>query len=163
MRAEHAPVSMGFIHHHMGESGQKGRPLLVMGQNAQMQHLRIADEHSGRVAAYFAPEVVGGVAVVQGGCGPGVFGPCGGEGVEGRKLILSQGLEGKKIQGARIGVAQVALQHGQVVNKAFAAGRWCCGHDGVPGADVVCGQSLMAVQALNAALLKGTAYGCGPG
>ena len=163
MCAEYAPIGMGLIHHHMGQTCQKGRPLLVMGQDTQMQHFRVADEHRGRVAPDLAPEMVRGVAVIQGGGGAGVLGPCGGEGVKGRKLVLGQGLERKKIQGACVGVAQVAFQHGQVVNEALAAGRGRGCHNGVPGADMVCGQGLMAIEARDAALFKGTAYGRGPG
>ena len=135
----------------------------MVGQDAQVQHFGIADEHCGRVAPDFAPEVIRGVAVIQGGGGAGILGPCGGKGVKGGKLILRQGLERKKIEGARVGVAQMALQHGQIVDEAFAAGRGRGRHNGVPGADMIRGQGLMAVQSGYAALLKDAADGRGPG
>ena len=135
----------------------------MVGQDAQVQHFGIADEHRGRVAPDFATEMIRGVAVIQGGGGAGVLGPCGCQGVEGGKLVLRQGLERKKIEGARVGVAQMALQHGQVVDEAFAAGRGRGRHNGVPRANVVRGQRLMAVQSGDAALLKDAADGRGPG
>ena len=132
-------------------------------QNAQVQHLRVADEHRGRVAPYLAPEVVAGVAVVQGGGGAGLAGPALHQSVERAQLVLRQRLERKEIQGAGVAVAQVAVEHGQVVDEAFAAGRGRGRNNGVPGSDMVCGQRLMAVQPGDAALLEHPADGGGPG
>ena len=162
VRAEHAPVGVGLVHHHKAQTRQKGGPLFVVGQNAQMQHFRIADQHRGRVASYLAPEMVAGVAVIKRDRGAGRLGPGGGQGREGRQLILGQGLERKKIQRPRLGIVQMAFQHGQIINKALAAGRGCGHHHGMPGADVVCGQGLMAVQA-HVAFFQQPVHGARPG
>ena len=92
-----------------------------------------------------------------------LLGPAFHQRVERAQLILRQRLERKKIQGAGIAVAQVAVEHGQVVDKAFAAGRGRGRNNGMPRADMVCGQRLMAVQPLYAALFQHTADGSGPG
>lgn len=134
----------------------------MVGQNAKVQHFGVADEHRGRVAAYFAAKVIGGVAVVQGGSGAGLLGPAFYQRVERAQLVLRQRLERKKIQSARVTVAQIAVEHGQVVDKAFAAGRGRGRNYGMPCADVVCGQGLMAVKPLYAALLKHAADGGRP-
>ena len=147
----------------MAQARQKFRPLFVVRQNAEMQHLGIADKHRRRIAPDFAAKMVGGVAIIQGGSGAGLLGPALHQSVERAKLILRQSLEREEIQGAGITVAQVAVEHGQVVDKAFAAGRGRGCNNGMPGADVVCGKGLMAVKPVDAALLKGTADGCGPG
>ena len=161
VRAEHPPVGVGLVHHHVGQARQKGGPLLVVGQDAQVQHFRIADQHCGRIAPDLAPEMVAGVAVVERGRGPGRLGPGRGQGREGRQLVLGQGLERKEIERPGVGIVQMALQHGQIVDQAFAAGRGRCHHHGMPGADVVRGQGLMAVKA-DAALLQQIADGARP-
>ena len=107
--------------------------------------------------------MVGGVAIIQGGSGAGLLGPALHQSVERAKLILRQSLEGEEIQGAGVTVAQVAVEHRQVVDKAFAAGRGRGRNNGMPGADVVCGKRLMAVKPVDTALLQGTADGSGPG
>ena len=99
VRAEHAAVGVGLVHHDVGEPGQEGGPLLMVRQQGQVQHLGIADEHRGRVAADLAPEMVAGVAVVEGGRGPGLFGPAGDQALQPGQLVLGQGLEREKIEG----------------------------------------------------------------
>ena len=161
VRAEHPPVGVGLVHHHVGQARQKGGPLLVVGQDAQVEHFRIADQHRGRIAPDLAPEMVAGVAVVERGRGPGRLGPGCGQGREGRQLVLGQGLERKEIERPGVGIVQMALQHGQVVDQAFAAGRGRCRHHGMPGADVVRGQGLVAVEA-HAALFQQFVHGARP-
>ena len=132
-------------------------------QQGQVQHLGIADEHRGRVAADLAPEMVAGVAVVKGGRGPGLLGPAGDQALQPGQLVLGQGLEREKIEGAGLAVAQMALQDRQIVDEALAAGRGRGHHHGMPGADVVRGQGLMAVKAAQTALLQRAPDGRGPG
>ena len=163
MRAEHAAVGVGLVHHDVGKPGQEGGPLLMVRQQGQMQHLGIADEHRGRVAADLAPEVVAGVAVVKGGRGPGLLGPACDQALQPGQLVLGQGLEREKIEGAGLAVAQVAFQYGQVVDQALAAGRGRGHHHGMPGADMVRGQGLMAVKAAQAAFLQRAPDGRRPG
>ena len=131
-------------------------------QQGQMQHLGIADEHRGRVAADLAPEMIAGVAVVEGGRGPGLLGPAGDQALQPGQLVLGQGLEREKIEGAGLAVTQMAFQHRQVVDQALAAGRGRGHHHGMPGADVVRGQGLMAVKAAQAAFLQRAPDGRGP-
>ena len=163
VRAEHAAVGVGLVHHDVGQPGQEGGPLLMVRQQGQVQHLGIADEHRGRVAADLAPEMVAGVAVVKGGRGPGLLGPACDQALQPGQLVLGQGLEREKIEGAGLAVAQMALQHRQIVDEALAAGRGRGHHHGMPGADVVRGQGLMAVKAAQTALLQRAPDGRGPG
>ena len=47
MRAENAAVDMGFIHHHISQAAQKARPGLMIGQDAEVQHIRVGKEDPG--------------------------------------------------------------------------------------------------------------------
>ncbi len=86
----------------------------MVGQNAQVQHFRVGDEHRGRIVAYLASEVIAGVAVVQGGAGTGVPRPMGGQSFEGGPLVLGQGLEREQIQPPGVPVLKIALQTGRL-------------------------------------------------
>ncbi len=97
VRAEYPPVGMRFIHHHMRQTRQKGRPLLVVGQYRQMQHFRIGDQHRRRVTPDLAPKMIRGVAVVNGDCGAGFLRPMLRQRAKTRRLIPRQRLERKKI------------------------------------------------------------------
>ena len=147
MAAKNAAVNMGLVNHNVGKSGQKRRPLLVMGQNGQIEHFGICDQCDWRIAPDFAAHVITGVAIVQGGCRARFLWPACAKGVEGLQLVLGQGFEGKEIKRPGFRVQQMPFQDGQVVDQAFAAGRRRGGHNGMAGPNVVCGQGLVRIKA----------------
>ena len=98
MAAKNAAVNMGLVNHNVGKAGQKRRPLLVMGQNGQIEHFGICYQCGWRIAPDFAAHVITGVAIVQGGCGARFLWPGCAKGVEGLQLVLGQGFEGKEIK-----------------------------------------------------------------
>lgn len=123
VRPENAPIDMRFVNDNVGKARQKGGPLLMMGQNAQMQHFRIADQHGGRPEPNLAPGIVRRIAVIQRNGGARLFRPCLHQRPERSHLILRQRLEGKEIQRPGIGIAQKFRQHRQGIDQALAAGR----------------------------------------
>ena len=135
----------------------------MVGQNAQVQHFRVGDEHRGRIVAYLAPEMIAGVAVVQGGAGTGVLRPMGGQSLEGGPLVLGQGLEREQIQPPGVPILKIALQNGEIIDQGFAAGRGGGDHHVAPGPDQIGGPGLVAVQGGDTRLVQHTAYGFGPG
>lgn len=154
---------MHFVYDHVGERSEKARPLFMVGQQGKVQHLRVGEQHRGRGIADFAAKMVCGVTVVDGGSGARIAGPVGCQGVEGRQLVLCEGLQGKEVDGACVWVAQKLFQHGQVVDEGLAAG---CGgrhHDIPSGTDDVGGAGLMAVQVGDALPREDVLHGARPG
>ena len=163
VRAEHAPIGVGFVHDHERQGGEEGGPLLMVGQDGEMQHFRVGDEHAGRIFAYLAPEVVGSVAVVDGcrrACG---FRPVGGKSGEGRQLVLSQRLEREEHQDTAVAVLQVLFKNGQTVAERLAAGCGRGDNEIASGAQDVCCRCLVAVQRGNALFFQYAGHGPGPG
>src|SRR5699024_7693886 len=66
--AEHAPVAVALVDHHVAQGAEEVRPLLVPGQEPEVQHVGVG-EHHGAVAAHPAALLGGGVAVVHGDAG----------------------------------------------------------------------------------------------
>ena len=54
VRAENPAVDMCFVNHHVFQRAQEPRPLLVVGQNADVQHVRVGQDNPG-VFADIAP------------------------------------------------------------------------------------------------------------
>ena len=69
-------------------------------------------------------------------------------------LVLRQRLCREKIEGARFGFVKNALQHGQVITKRLAAGRWCYQYNILPVADKANGLRLMSVEFLKTAFFQ---------
>jgi len=52
MGAKYTTVGMGFVHHDIFQVFQKVRPGLVIGQYAQVQHIRVGQDDSGLLANF---------------------------------------------------------------------------------------------------------------
>ncbi len=97
MRTQNAAIGMHFVHHNIGQRGEKLGPLLVVRQKRKVQHFGIGDEHGGRCVADFSAEMRGGVAVINGGRGASAASlhglwPCVHKALEGRELVLCESL-----------------------------------------------------------------------
>jgi hypothetical protein len=132
MRAEHAAIGMQLIHHDVGESLEKLRPLGVMRQDRLMQHVRIA-EHDVAARAHRLAGIAGRVAIE-------------GECLHGRSagsldrpaqihqlgcLVLGKRLGRKKIE-RLAALRQDGIEHRQVVAERLARGGRCGDHQVSP-------------------------------
>ena len=143
VRAEHAAVGVGLVHHDPGQVGQQVAPLRVVGQRAHVQHVGVGQDQVG-ARADGAPLLLGRVAVVDRGPQVGQL-----QRVQRARLVLGQRLGGVQVERARRAVAAQGVQHRQVEGQGLPAGR-AGGHDRV--ALVGRGQrvGLVRVQALDA-------------
>ena len=162
MRSEHAAIGMRLIHNHQRERREERRPLLMEGQNRQMQHLRVGDQDIGRVLADLAPKMIGRVAVIDGDGRPCRFGPVPGQLPKCGKLILRQRLQREQHQRAAVRVLQAFFQYRQAVAQRFAAGGGRGDHHVAPGADNIRRQRLMAVERRDPPLAQHLRNGAGP-
>ena len=159
VRTKDPAVDVGLVQHNERERGQKGSPALVPGQNPQMQHFRIRDQHCGRVLAYSCPFCLVRVPVVEGYPGPCMLRPAKCQAFQGLFLVLGKGLQGEEVEGSCIRVQKPPFQKGQVVDKGLAAGCWRCHHHVLARSYGVHGVGLMGVERRNPHALQNLAYG----
>ncbi len=119
-------IAVGLVHHHVAQAGKESAPAAVIGQEPQVQHVRIREQEGGRLALDAAAGRRGGVAVIDGGLeargATGFF-----QALEPRLqdalLVLGQGFDGVKIKRMARRVRGQAFQHGQQATERLAAGR----------------------------------------
>ena len=162
MRSEHAAIGMRLIHNHQRERRKERRPLLMEGQNRQMQHFGVGNQDIGRVLADLAPEMIGRIAVIDGDGRPRRFGPMPGQLPKCGKLILRQRLQREQHQRPAVRVLQAFFQYRQAVAQCFAAGGGRGDHHVAPGADSIRRQRLMAVERRDPPLAQHLRNGAGP-
>ena len=124
MGAEHPAQGVGLVHDHVGEPAEEGRPALVAGEDAAVEHVRVGQDQVG-AAPDHRPVGGRGVAVVGRRPDPGE-----GEGADGAELVAGQGLGGGEVQGAAVALAEQGVEHRELVAEALAGGG-AGGHDHV--------------------------------
>ena len=135
--AEDAAVDVRLVEDHVPQLVQVLGPALVPGQDADVQHVGVA-EQDGRGAAQQRPLVLRRVPVVDGRHHAGHAEP-----VELACLVLGERLGGEEEEGARLGVGDEGLEHGELVAEALAARRpgahdhVLAGRQEVPGGGLV--------------------------
>ncbi len=146
MRAEHAPVDVHLVNHHILQVGEELRPAGVVRQDAGVQHVRVGDDDPG-ILAHFGPGGLRCVAVVGAHRDVLVIRQQAVEGFQFGLLVLGQRFGREQVQRPAFRQAHQAVEHRQVVGQGLAAGR--PGHQGdvlaLPGVRPYVG--LMAVQA----------------
>jgi hypothetical protein len=60
-----SPVSVHLIHHHKGQAPEIGLPQVMVGQHGQMQHLRVGQQHLGRIPPDFRLVMGGHIPVIH--------------------------------------------------------------------------------------------------
>jgi hypothetical protein len=86
------------VHYHEAESPEKGLPLLVKREQAEVEHIRVGDDEVGKVFLDASPLVRRSIAVIDRGTEPVLGWKRLVQGQEALILILGQGLEGKQVE-----------------------------------------------------------------
>ena len=148
--AEDPPVGVELVDDDEPKLSKVGLPVGVVGEDAEMQHIGVRNEHRRRGGRDFSPTPAGGVAVVNGRRDGWVSRHRGDELLENLLLVLLQRFEGKEIE--RLGrlISEGRFQDREVIDEGFAAGRR--GHDGhvLARSDGFEGLHLMGVEPLDA-------------
>ncbi len=145
--AHDAPVGVDLVDHHELEAGKEAGPGGVKRQQAHMQHVRVADQHVGRLGLDGLALARRGVAVIN--RGPQKWGGQGGvQFLQGLELVLLQlqRLQGEEIEGVAAVVPEERFQHRQIVNQGLAAGGGRGHQQVLAGPDVRQGLGLMAIE-----------------
>ncbi len=108
---------MGLVDDHVPEVEEEVVPALVPGQQADVDHVRVGEQHPRLLPGQLAGGG-GGVAVVGGGLHLSA-----GQQADAAQLVLGQRLGGIEVDGPRVRVAEQAVEHGQVEAEALARGR----------------------------------------
>jgi hypothetical protein len=131
VRAEHAPVHMGLIDDHKGQSAQERRPLLVPRQDRPVQHVRVAVDETGVGADPFA--FGGGRVPVVG----ARMDPLERQSGRRAQLVGRQRLGRREVERGGPGMLEQVGQDGQLVGQGLAGGRRGAHHDVLAGAGAV--------------------------
>lgn len=114
--AEHPPVGVELVQHHVAEPGEEGGPVRVAGQEAVVEHVGVGEEDEAPLPG-LPPRGGGGVPVV----GEDALHPQDlGHGPEAAELVVGQGLGGEEEE-AR-GPSSGGLEHRGLVDQAFPGG-----------------------------------------
>ena len=138
--AEHAPVHVRLVEHHVAELVQELRPALVGGEDADVQHVGVG-EQDGRGAPQQRALVLRRVAVVDRRDDARAHEAC-----ELARLVLRERLGGEEEERPRLRLLGEGLEHGELVAEALAARRAGADDDVVAGRQQVAGGGLVAVQ-----------------
>ena len=103
--AHDAPVGVDFVDHHELEPGKEAGPRGVVGHETHVEHVRVADDHVGRLGLDALALGRRRVAVIDG-RGQKREGEGGVQLLEGLELVLLQRLQGEQIQGVALGSAR---------------------------------------------------------
>ena len=144
MAAEDTAVHVRLVQYHVAQLMQELGPAFVARQDADVKHVRVAEE-DGRRASQERPLVLRGVPVVDGRDDAGHVEP-----VELACLVLGERLGGEEEEGARLRVGGEGLEGGQLVAEALAARRPRADDDVVAGRQQVARGGLMTVKRMNA-------------
>ena len=150
VRTKHAPVHVRLVQHHVLQPPDGPVPGVVIGQDAEMEHVRVG-HHDVGASPDGRSVLAGRVAVEDRVSEPA---PVRHELGQLLLLVLRQRLGRVDVQRAGRTVAQKRLEHGQVVAHALAAGRGSRDYDVTAiaqGADSGC---LVCVEAANTQRLK---------
>ena len=142
--AEHAAQGVGLVDDHVGEPAEEGRPALVAGEDAAVEHVRVGQHQVGAAPDHRA---VGGRGVAVVGRRPD---PGQGEGADGAELVAGQGLGGGEVQRGAVALAEQGVEHRELVAEALAGGGAGGHHHVAPGAGQVDRRRLMGPERLQA-------------
>ena len=115
--AEDAPVGVGFVDDHVAEVEEEVAPAFVVGQDTHADHVGVGEEHAGLLPGQPA-RGGGGVAVVDRHLH--LLAP---SSAQAAHLVLGQGLRRVEVEGARVGIAEQTVEHGEVEAQALARTR----------------------------------------
>ena len=149
MAAEDAAVDVRLVEHHEAQVVQVLGPALVAGEDADVEHVGVAEQDRGRAPQQGA-RVLRRVAVVDRRDGRLDARRVEPERAQLARLVLGQRLGGEEEERAALRVARVVVEHGQLVAEALAAGGAGADHHVLAGPQGVVGGALVAVQALDA-------------
>ena len=148
VRPQDAAIGVDLVDHHEAQSAQQTGPAVVIGQNAQVNHLRVGQQDVGRVVTDFLAPVTRGVAVVDLGPQVGIR-QMGGHGSQRFELVLGQRFQGVDEQGAGARVLTDGLDHRQGVGQGLAGGGPGRGHGVNTGTHPVDDLGLMGVKPID--------------
>ena len=147
---------MDFVQHNKGEILKKSLPVVMMGQDSTVQHIRIGEENLRDIFPDLFSAVGRGISVVDFSRDFCAFDPLQ---IEGKifQLVLFEGLEGKDVDRLGSFILQDLLDDRYVIDQAFAARRFC-GHKEVrPIPQMFYRLCLMAVKLSKTELFHGFA------
>ncbi len=145
--AEHAAVDVRLVDHHQREVGEEVAPRAVVGEDPQVQHVRVGEDDVGAAADLQAllPRRVAVVDRVAQAVDP--------EGVQRARLVLRERLGRVQVQRARLGVAAQHVERRELEAQRLP-GRGAGGHDRRAGPRGVQRLGLVRVQPLDPAALQ---------
>ena len=117
--AENAAIGMQLVDHDVAQILEEPRPTGVVRQHSGVQHIGIG-QHDAGSAANGSACVLRRVAVIGKGANIAARRPD--QPMEFGELIFGQGLGGKQIKGASVGIFEKLVEDGQIVAKRLAAG-----------------------------------------
>jgi len=115
-----------FVQHNKGEILKKSLPVVMMGQDSTVQHIRIGEENLRDIFPDLFSAVGRGVSIVDFSRDLCAFNPFKPEGKI-FQLVLFEGLEGKDVDRLGFSILQDFLDDSNVIDQALAARRFC-GH-----------------------------------
>ena len=149
--AEHPPVGVQLVDHHVTQLLEELRPLGMVGEDPLVQHVGVGDDHVAarahglaRVARRVPVEGEGAHAEPA---GPTQLGQLG-------DLILGEGLGGEQVQSLRA-LGEGGVQGREVVAEGLARSGGCDDHRVVAGPHVVPRLALVTVEPTDATLPQG--------
>ena len=144
MGAKNAAVHMRFIDHHKPEAAEQARPGLMVGQDADVQHIRVGNEDARpffdlgtrsqrgvpvKSVAFFRKDDLGTKLLT-----------------ESAQLVLGQGFSGKEVHSPAAFFALHGLQDRDVIAQGLAAGAGSSDHHVAPLKGLVDGLGLMGIK-----------------
>ncbi len=150
--AKNTPIGVDLVQDDVAQPLEEGHPARVVGKDAGMQHVGVADDNPGGLADGGAI-ALGCIAVVdgKGQRAQDRRGQLAGDGVELGELVLGEGLGGEEVEGAGAGLGEEPAEHGQVVAEGFAAGGGGDDDDVLAAQRSLGSKGLVSVEALDAA------------
>ena len=142
--AEDSAVDVRLVEDHVPQLVQELSPAFVAGQDADVQHVGIAQQ-DGRGPPEQRTLVLRRVSVVDRRDDARDV-----EAIELACLVLGEGLGGEEEEGARLRIGGEGLEDGQLVAEALAARRPGAHDDVLPGRQQVAGGGLVAVERVDA-------------
>ena len=119
VRAEDPPVDVSLVQHHVAQVSEQLGPALVVGQNAQVEHIRVGQHHL-RPLLDLPPSVGRGITVEDIGTHRNLVAT---HLSEAAQLVLRQGLRRSQVQRPAGGVCKHRFKDGQQIAEALPAGR----------------------------------------